>query len=162
MKYPLVPLVNELTFSFLASWLCLPVGLLLFLLIVWLRFLLSQDPAFHWFPAWFCQSQRGCGRGQHGQKTCRGGKRALASDLLAWTPSSSPPPRDIRHLQRRGSSLFQTSSQPPGGRPETLKATPHPTSHHRPPKPRKENEPELSAGLLDLGLPGSAFSALLE
>lgn len=120
------------------------------------------DPAFHWFPAWFCQSQRGCGRGQHGQKTCRGGKRALASDLLAWTPSSSPPPRDIRHLQRLGSSLFQTSSQPPGGRPETLKATPHPTSHHRPPKPRKENEPELSAGLLDLGLPGSASSALLE
>ncbi|XP_047626275.1 adipogenin [Phacochoerus africanus] len=43
MKYPLVPLVNELTFSFLASWLCLPVGLLLFSLIVWLCFLLSQD-----------------------------------------------------------------------------------------------------------------------
>ncbi|KAB1262841.1 Adipogenin [Camelus dromedarius] len=42
MKYPLVPLVNELTFSFLVFWLCLPVGLLLFLLIVWLRFLLSQ------------------------------------------------------------------------------------------------------------------------
>ncbi|XP_008254213.2 adipogenin isoform X2 [Oryctolagus cuniculus] len=43
MKYPLVPLVNNLTFSFLVFWLCLPVGLLLFLLIVWLRFLLSQD-----------------------------------------------------------------------------------------------------------------------
>ncbi|XP_049724694.1 adipogenin [Loxodonta africana] len=43
MKYPLVPLVNDLTFSFLAFWLCLPVGLLLFFLIVWLRFLLSQD-----------------------------------------------------------------------------------------------------------------------
>ncbi|XP_053429857.1 adipogenin [Nycticebus coucang] len=43
MKYPLVPLVNDLTFSFLVSWLCLPVGLLLFLLIVWLRFLLRQD-----------------------------------------------------------------------------------------------------------------------
>ncbi|XP_059980313.1 uncharacterized protein LOC132505980 isoform X2 [Lagenorhynchus albirostris] len=43
MKYPLVPLVNELTFSFLVFWLCLPVALLLFLLIVWLYFLLSQD-----------------------------------------------------------------------------------------------------------------------
>ena len=42
MKYPLVPLVNELTFSFLVFWLCLPVALLLFLLIVWLHFLLSQ------------------------------------------------------------------------------------------------------------------------
>ncbi|PNJ57787.1 ADIG isoform 3 [Pongo abelii] len=43
MKYPLMPLVNDLTFSFLVFWFCLPVGLLLFLLIVWLRFLLSQD-----------------------------------------------------------------------------------------------------------------------
>ena len=42
MKYPLVPLVNDLTFSFLVFWLCLPVSLLLVLLIVWLRFLLSQ------------------------------------------------------------------------------------------------------------------------
>ena len=42
MKYPLAPLVNELTFSFLVFWLCLPVALLLFLLIIWLRFLLSQ------------------------------------------------------------------------------------------------------------------------
>lgn len=42
MKYPLVPLVDDLTFSFLVFWLCLPVGLLLVLLIVWLRFLLSQ------------------------------------------------------------------------------------------------------------------------
>ena len=42
MKYPLVPLVNELTFSFLVFWLCLPVALLLFLLIIRLRFLLSQ------------------------------------------------------------------------------------------------------------------------
>ncbi|XP_060473489.2 LOW QUALITY PROTEIN: adipogenin [Panthera onca] len=44
MKYPLVPLVDDLTFSFLVFWLCLPVGLLLVLLIiVWLCFLLSQD-----------------------------------------------------------------------------------------------------------------------
>ncbi|XP_012610655.1 adipogenin [Microcebus murinus] len=43
MRYPLVPLVNDLTFSFLVFWLCLPVGLLLFLMIVWLRFLLRQD-----------------------------------------------------------------------------------------------------------------------
>ncbi|XP_007521716.1 adipogenin [Erinaceus europaeus] len=57
MKYPLVPLVNDLTFSFLVLWLCLPVGLLLFLLIIWLRFLLSQEPEendselnLHWEP----------------------------------------------------------------------------------------------------------------
>ncbi|XP_030681757.1 adipogenin isoform X2 [Nomascus leucogenys] len=43
MKYPLMPLVNDLTFSFLVFWFCLPLGLLLFLLIIWLRFLLSQD-----------------------------------------------------------------------------------------------------------------------
>lgn len=42
MKYPLVPLVNDLTFSFLVFWLWLPVSLLLVLLIVWLCFLLSQ------------------------------------------------------------------------------------------------------------------------
>ncbi|XP_029075251.1 adipogenin [Monodon monoceros] len=67
MKYPLVPLVNELTFSFLVFWLCLPVALLLFLLIVWLYFLLSQDSeendsdvCFDWepwskVPVKFCQ-----------------------------------------------------------------------------------------------------------
>uniref|UniRef100_A0A2K6SDZ0 Adipogenin n=1 Tax=Saimiri boliviensis boliviensis TaxID=39432 RepID=A0A2K6SDZ0_SAIBB len=43
MKYPLVTLVNDLTFSFLGFWFCLPVGLLLLLLIIWLRSLLSQD-----------------------------------------------------------------------------------------------------------------------
>ncbi|XP_017367559.1 adipogenin [Cebus imitator] len=43
MKYPLVTLVNDFTFSFLGFWFCLPVGLLLLLLIIWLRFLLSQD-----------------------------------------------------------------------------------------------------------------------
>ncbi|XP_020008618.2 adipogenin [Castor canadensis] len=43
MKYPIVPLVNDLTFSFLFFWLCLPVSVLLFLVIVWLHVLLSQD-----------------------------------------------------------------------------------------------------------------------
>uniref|UniRef100_A0A8C9ATK7 Adipogenin n=1 Tax=Prolemur simus TaxID=1328070 RepID=A0A8C9ATK7_PROSS len=43
MRYPLVPLVNDLKFSSLVFCLCLPVGLLLFLLIVWLCFLLRQD-----------------------------------------------------------------------------------------------------------------------
>lgn len=50
MKYPLVPLVNDLTFSFLVFWLCLPVGLLLFLLIVWFCFLLSQGEPPGWDP----------------------------------------------------------------------------------------------------------------
>ncbi|XP_048205141.1 adipogenin [Perognathus longimembris pacificus] len=43
MKYPLVPLVNDLTFSFLVFWLCLPMVLLLSLVIIWLHVLLSQD-----------------------------------------------------------------------------------------------------------------------
>ncbi|XP_012866264.1 PREDICTED: adipogenin [Dipodomys ordii] len=43
MKFPLVPLVNDLTFPFLVLWLCLPMVLLLFLVIVWLHILLSQD-----------------------------------------------------------------------------------------------------------------------
>lgn len=59
MKYPLVPLVNELTFSFLVFWLCLPVGFLLFLMIVWLRFLLSRGE---------CPNP---GAGQGGLKCCR-------------------------------------------------------------------------------------------
>lgn len=42
MKYPLVPLVNDLTLSFLVFWLCLPMSLLLFLMILWLHFLLGQ------------------------------------------------------------------------------------------------------------------------
>lgn len=48
MKYPLVPLLNDLTFSFLVFWLCLPVGLLLFLLIIWFCFLLSQGERYRW------------------------------------------------------------------------------------------------------------------
>ncbi|KAB0399062.1 hypothetical protein E2I00_004204, partial [Balaenoptera physalus] len=152
MKYPLVPLVNELTFSFLVFWLCLPVALLLFLLIVWLHFLLSQgelprsgpnpggwagrgigwesqnncreriqrkmtqmfaligspgakappsfarrraiakrrrgpaSPMFHCFPAWFSQSQRGCGSGRGGWETRWGGERTLASEVLPRDP----------------------------------------------------------------------------
>uniref|UniRef100_A0A673UQW7 Adipogenin n=1 Tax=Suricata suricatta TaxID=37032 RepID=A0A673UQW7_SURSU len=43
MEYPLGLLVDDPAFSFLVLWLCLPVGLLLVLLIVWLRFLLSLD-----------------------------------------------------------------------------------------------------------------------
>nr|XP_004666692.1 adipogenin [Jaculus jaculus] len=55
MKYPLVPLVNDLTLSFLVFWFCLPVGLLLFLVVIWLCFLLNQgsgddgsDLCFNW------------------------------------------------------------------------------------------------------------------
>ncbi|XP_070328724.1 adipogenin isoform X1 [Odocoileus virginianus] len=91
MKYPLVPLVNELTFSFLVFWLCLPVALLLFLLIIWLRFLLSQDPAFHYFPAWFSWRQWGRGRGRWRWETLHGGERTLANDLLS-------PPREEPEL----------------------------------------------------------------
>ncbi|XP_006117094.2 adipogenin isoform X2 [Pelodiscus sinensis] len=42
MKYPLVPLVNDLTFPLLFFWFCLPFGLLLILLIIWLHILLSE------------------------------------------------------------------------------------------------------------------------
>uniref|UniRef100_A0A8C6QJI3 Adipogenin n=1 Tax=Nannospalax galili TaxID=1026970 RepID=A0A8C6QJI3_NANGA len=74
MKYPLVPLVNELTLSFLVFWLCLPVGLLLFLLIVWLCFLLSQvkedgsDLCFNWEPWSKGPVGSGCEGTLHGQE----------------------------------------------------------------------------------------------
>ncbi|XP_024057793.1 adipogenin [Terrapene carolina triunguis] len=42
MRYPLVPLVNDLTFPLLFFWFCLPFGLLLILLIIWLHLLLSE------------------------------------------------------------------------------------------------------------------------
>ncbi|XP_019365324.1 PREDICTED: adipogenin [Gavialis gangeticus] len=42
MKYPLVPLVNDLTFHVLFFWFCLPFGLLLILLIIWLQHLLNE------------------------------------------------------------------------------------------------------------------------
>ncbi|XP_050999656.1 adipogenin [Acomys russatus] len=67
MKYPLVPLVNDLTLSFLVFWLCLPVSLLLFLMIVWLHFLLSQDSkendsdlCFNWEPWSKGPAESGC------------------------------------------------------------------------------------------------------
>ncbi|OBS69065.1 hypothetical protein A6R68_02388, partial [Neotoma lepida] len=67
MKYPLVPLVNDVTLSFFVFWLCLPVGLLLFLVIVWLNFLLSQDSkeddsdlCFNWEPWSKGPAESGC------------------------------------------------------------------------------------------------------
>ncbi|XP_010213765.1 PREDICTED: adipogenin [Tinamus guttatus] len=42
MKYPLVPLVNELTFPLLFFWLCLPFALLLVFMIIWLQLLLNE------------------------------------------------------------------------------------------------------------------------
>ncbi|XP_060086914.1 adipogenin [Heteronotia binoei] len=42
MKYPLVPLINELTFPILFFWFCLPFGLLLILVIFWLQLLLHK------------------------------------------------------------------------------------------------------------------------
>lgn len=69
MKYPLVPLVTDLTFSFLVFWLCLPVSLLLVLLIVWLCFLLSQGELPSWGP--------NPGAGQGVPKLGRGGLKQL-------------------------------------------------------------------------------------
>ncbi|XP_006971120.1 adipogenin [Peromyscus maniculatus bairdii] len=67
MRYPLAPLVNDLTLSFLVFWLCLPVSLLLFLMIVWLHFLLSQDSkeddsdlCFNWEPWSKGPAESGC------------------------------------------------------------------------------------------------------
>ncbi|XP_057270328.1 adipogenin isoform X1 [Pezoporus wallicus] len=42
MKYPVVPLVNELTFPLLFFWFCLPFVMLLILMIIWLQFLLNE------------------------------------------------------------------------------------------------------------------------
>ncbi|XP_074699135.1 adipogenin isoform X6 [Strix aluco] len=43
MKYPLVPLVNELTFPLLFFWFCLPFVMLLIIMIIWLQLLLNED-----------------------------------------------------------------------------------------------------------------------
>ncbi|XP_028590823.2 adipogenin [Podarcis muralis] len=42
MKYPLVPLINDLTFPVLFFWFCLPFGILLILFIFWLQHLLND------------------------------------------------------------------------------------------------------------------------
>ncbi|XP_061236053.1 adipogenin [Neopsephotus bourkii] len=42
MKYPVVPLVNELTFPLLFFWFCLPFVMLLILTIIWLQLLLNE------------------------------------------------------------------------------------------------------------------------
>ncbi|XP_078249270.1 adipogenin [Pogona vitticeps] len=42
MKYPLVPLINDLTFPVLFFWFCLPFGILLILLIFWFQHLLKE------------------------------------------------------------------------------------------------------------------------
>ncbi|XP_063156126.1 adipogenin [Candoia aspera] len=42
MKYPLVPLINDLTFPFLFFWFCLPFGILLILLVFWFQHLLNE------------------------------------------------------------------------------------------------------------------------
>ncbi|XP_021519378.1 adipogenin [Meriones unguiculatus] len=75
MKYPLVPLVNDLTLSFLVFWLCLPVSLLLFLMIVWLHFLLGQDSkendsdlCFNWEPWSKRPAESGCEGPVHDQE----------------------------------------------------------------------------------------------
>ncbi|XP_061487497.1 adipogenin [Rhineura floridana] len=43
MKYPLVPLINDLTFPLLFFWFCLPFGILLILLVFWLQHLLNDE-----------------------------------------------------------------------------------------------------------------------
>ncbi|XP_017678333.1 PREDICTED: adipogenin isoform X3 [Lepidothrix coronata] len=43
MRYPLVPLVNELTFPLLFFWFCLPFVMLLIIMIIWLQLLLNED-----------------------------------------------------------------------------------------------------------------------
>uniref|UniRef100_A0A8D0CDB4 Adipogenin n=1 Tax=Salvator merianae TaxID=96440 RepID=A0A8D0CDB4_SALMN len=42
MKYPLVPLINDLTFPLLFFWFCLPFGILLIMLVFWLQHLLTE------------------------------------------------------------------------------------------------------------------------
>ncbi|KAK4812768.1 hypothetical protein QYF61_020388 [Mycteria americana] len=43
MKYPLVPLVNDLTFPLLFFWFCLPFVMLLIIIIIWLQLLLNEE-----------------------------------------------------------------------------------------------------------------------
>uniref|UniRef100_A0A8D2NZI4 Uncharacterized protein n=1 Tax=Zosterops lateralis melanops TaxID=1220523 RepID=A0A8D2NZI4_ZOSLA len=50
MRYPLVPLVNELTFPLLFFWFCLPFVMLLIIAIIWLQLLLNEGKflGFYW------------------------------------------------------------------------------------------------------------------
>ncbi|XP_010293363.1 PREDICTED: adipogenin, partial [Phaethon lepturus] len=43
MKYPLVPLVNDLTFPLLFFWFCLPFVMLSIIMIIWLQLLLNEE-----------------------------------------------------------------------------------------------------------------------
>ncbi|XP_029774634.1 adipogenin [Suricata suricatta] len=77
MEYPLGLLVDDPAFSFLVLWLCLPVGLLLVLLIVWLRFLLSLDSegndsdlCFYWEPSRLMFCCEGTLNSQEEEKPC--------------------------------------------------------------------------------------------
>ncbi|XP_009992358.1 PREDICTED: adipogenin [Chaetura pelagica] len=45
MRYPLVSLVNELTFPILFFWFCLPFVMLLIMIIIWLQLLLKEGLA---------------------------------------------------------------------------------------------------------------------
>ncbi|XP_034496648.1 adipogenin isoform X2 [Ailuropoda melanoleuca] len=99
MKYPLVPLVTDLTFSFLVSWLCLPVSLLLVLLIIWLHFLLSQA----WL-SWSPQS-RGGNRAGWERLTDEGRRlwpvRCFPTPLLhQWTQESLQRTQLLSHYRR--------------------------------------------------------------
>uniref|UniRef100_A0A8C5WUA6 Uncharacterized protein n=1 Tax=Laticauda laticaudata TaxID=8630 RepID=A0A8C5WUA6_LATLA len=58
MKYPLVPLINDLTFPFL-FWFCLPFGILLILLIFWFQHLLNEGNICNAF-LWSCRLSRFC------------------------------------------------------------------------------------------------------
>uniref|UniRef100_A0A663N4L6 Uncharacterized protein n=1 Tax=Athene cunicularia TaxID=194338 RepID=A0A663N4L6_ATHCN len=48
MRYPLVPLVNELTFPLLFFWFCLPFVILLIIMIIWLQLLLNEGKFCSW------------------------------------------------------------------------------------------------------------------
>uniref|UniRef100_A0A5F8G610 Adipogenin n=1 Tax=Monodelphis domestica TaxID=13616 RepID=A0A5F8G610_MONDO len=69
MKYPLVPLVNDLTFSFLFFWFCLPFGLLLLLMVIWFFSLLREES--------------------------EGNEYDLTFDWEAWSKEQSLPPWDF-------------------------------------------------------------------
>uniref|UniRef100_A0A8D2N582 Uncharacterized protein n=1 Tax=Zonotrichia albicollis TaxID=44394 RepID=A0A8D2N582_ZONAL len=56
MRYPLVPLVNELTFPLLFFWFCLPFVMLLIIAIIWLQLLLNEGNPGEWMP-WLCSPE---------------------------------------------------------------------------------------------------------
>ncbi|KAJ8776100.1 hypothetical protein J1605_015826 [Eschrichtius robustus] len=79
-------------------------------------------PMFHCFPAWFSQSQRGCGSGRGGWETRWGGERTLASEVLPRDPRLLSSTDGHTNASRDPALLrYRPPPSPPREEPEPVK-----------------------------------------